>query len=82
MTLANFIEFGTKAPSDLALRPYGCALTVVAVVMQGHLAVTASDEGMAKVWDVGSGQLMHVLEGNCDWGRAVALALHNNIVQV
>ena len=30
MTLAVFLDFGTKAPSDLALRPYGRAPTAFA----------------------------------------------------
>lgn len=53
------------------------------VAMDGRLAVTASEDGTARVWDLTSGasSSKHILEGHSGWVRltplpAVQLLIH------
>jgi WD40 repeat protein len=46
----------------------------VAVSADGRRAVSASDDGTLKVWDVGSGRELRTLQGHADWAIRVAVS--------
>ena len=39
-----------------------------------RLALSASDDGTVKVWDLTSGQELRILAGHADWVRSVAVS--------
>jgi WD40 repeat protein len=50
------------------------SVNAVAVTPDGHRAVSASADGMLRVWDLESGRTVRRLEGHTGWVNAVAVA--------